>query len=84
MEKWENFSHIVMECTNDVFGMRRVGGQKRKGSVWWNEEGGKAVAEMRRAFEECLQRRDMVTFDRYWAQGVVVKRTVQVAKIMTE
>ena len=28
-----------MECTNDVCGMKRVGGQRRKGSKWWNEEG---------------------------------------------
>ena len=35
-----------MECTNDVCGMRRVGGQRRKGSEWWNEVG-RAVAEKR-------------------------------------
>ena len=29
-----------MECTNDICGMRHVGGQKRKGSEWWNEEMG--------------------------------------------
>ena len=34
-----------MECTNDVCGMRRVGGQRRKGSEWWNEEVGRAMAE---------------------------------------
>ena len=45
------------ECTNDVCGMRRVGGQRRKSSEWWNEVG-RAVAEKRRAFEEWLQRRD--------------------------
>ena len=42
---------------------------------------GRAVAEKRRA-EECLQRRDRVTYDRYRAQRVVVKRAVQVAKRM--
>ena len=48
MEKeWEMFRD-----TNDVCGMRRVGGQRRKGSEWWNEEVGRAVAEKRRAFEE--------------------------------
>ena len=54
-----------MECTNNVCGMRRVGRQRRKWSEWWNEEVGRAVAEKRRAFEECLQRRDRVTNDRY-------------------
>ena len=33
----EKFGDIVMECTNDVCGMRCVGGQIRKGSEWWNE-----------------------------------------------
>ena len=31
-KEWEKFRDIVMECTNDVCGMRRVGGQRRKGS----------------------------------------------------
>ena len=71
-----------MECTNDVCGMRRVGGQRRTGSEWWNEEVCRAVAEKRRAFEEWLQRRDTLTYDRYRAQRVVVKRAVKVAKRM--
>ena len=33
-------------------GRERVGGQRRKGSEWWNEEVGRAVAEKKRAFEE--------------------------------
>ena len=37
------------------------------------------VAERRRAFEEWLQRRDRVTYDRYRAQRVVLKRAAQVA-----
>ena len=42
-KEWEKFRDIVMECTNDVCGMRRVGGQRRMGSEWWNEEVGRAV-----------------------------------------
>ena len=83
MEKdWEKFRDIVMECTNDVndvCGMRRVGGQRRKGSEWWNQEVGRAVAEKRRAVEEWLQRRDRVTYDRYRARSVVAKLAVLVA-----
>ena len=48
------FRYTVYQCTNDVCGMRRVVGQRRKGSEWWNEEVGKAVAEKRRAFKEWL------------------------------
>ena len=85
MEKeWEKFRDMVMECTNDVCGMRPVGGQRRKGSELWNEEAGRAVAEKRRAFEERLQRRDRVTYDRYRAQRVAVKLAVQAAKRMAD
>ena len=80
VEEWEKFRDTVMECDNDMCGMRRLGGLGRKRSEWWNEEVGRAVAEKRRAFEEWLQRRDWVTYDRYRAQRVVVKRAVQVAK----
>ena len=67
-KEWVNFRYIVMECTNDVCVMRRVGGQRRKGSGWWNEE---VVGPWpkKRAFEEWLQRRDRVTYDRYHAQN---------------
>ena len=37
-KEWEKFRDIVMEFTNDVCVMRRVGGQRRKGSERWNEE----------------------------------------------
>ena len=42
------------------------------------------MAEKRRAFEEWLQRRDRVTYDRYRAQRVVVKRAVKAAKEMAD
>ena len=78
---WEKFRDIVMECTHDVCGMRRVGRQRRKGSEWWwNEKVGWAMAEKRRAFEEWLQRRVRVTYDRYRAQRVVVKRAAKSCK----
>ena len=78
------FRDIVMECTNNVCGMRCVGRLRIKVSEWWDEEVERAMAEKKRAFEEYLQRRDKVTYDRYRAQRVVVKWAVQVAKIMTD
>ena len=45
---------------------------------------GRAVAEKRRAFEEWLQRRDRVTYDRYRTQRVPVKLAVQAAKRMAD
>ena len=84
LKEWEKFRDIVMECTNDVCGMRRVGGQRRKGSEWCNEEVDRAVAEKTKAFEEWLQRRDRVTYDRYRAQRVAVKLAVQAAKRMAD
>ena len=66
--EWEKFRMLVMECTNDVCGMRRVCGLRRKGSEWWNEEVGRVVARKRRAFVESLQRRDRVIYARYRAR----------------
>ena len=45
------------------------------------------MAEKGRAFEEWLQRRDRVTYERYRAQRVAVrrpKRAVKVSKIMVD
>ena len=33
-KEWEKFRDMVMECTNDACGMRRVGRPRRKGSEW--------------------------------------------------
>ena len=32
-----------MECTNDVCGMKRVGGQRRKGTEWFQVNGNKKM-----------------------------------------
>ena len=47
-KEWEKFRDIVIECTNNVCGMRCVGWQRRNWSDWWNEEVGSTVAEKRR------------------------------------
>ena len=45
---------------------------------------GRVAAKKRRAFEEWLQRKDRVTYDRYQAQRVAVKLAVQAAKRMAD
>ena len=83
--KYHDFLLHHGEVANDVCFMRRVGGWRRNGSEWWNEDvRERAVAEKRRAFVEWLQRRDRVTYDRFRAHRVVVKRGVQVAKRMAD
>ena len=48
MEKeWEKFKDILNECTNEVYGMRSVGGQRRKGDKCLSKEVCVAVAEKR-------------------------------------
>ena len=37
-KEWEKFRDLVMECTNDICGMRRVGGKIRKRSELYNDE----------------------------------------------
>ena len=54
-KEWERFRDIVMECTNDVCGMRRVDGQRRKWSEWWNEEVGRTVTEKRRVLRNSFR-----------------------------
>ena len=49
-KEWEKFRDIVMECNNDVCGMRHVSRQRRKGSEFWNEEVGRTVAKKRKNF----------------------------------
>ena len=56
-----------------------MGGQRRKGSEWWSEELGLAVAEKRTPFEEWLPIRDRDTYDRYRAQKAIVKQAVKIA-----
>ena len=72
-KKWEKFRDKVKQSSNDVCGTRRVGRQRRKGSEWFNEVVGVAVAVKRGAFDKWLQRRDRVTYDRYRARRAVVK-----------
>ena len=58
--------------------------KKGERMVEWNEEMGRVVAEMRRAFEEWLQGSDRVTYCRYRAQRLVVKLAVQASKRMAD
>ena len=37
-----------MECTNDVYVMRHIEGQRKMRSEWWNEKVVGVVAEKRR------------------------------------
>ena len=60
-EEWRCFKEEVLKCAEEVCGRRRVGGSRRKGSEWWNEEVSLAVAEksvhMRYGCKEVIGRR---------------------------
>ena len=43
-EEWETFIDALLRCARNVCGVRRVGGCRRKGCEWWNEEVKLAVA----------------------------------------
>ena len=60
--------------------MRRMGGSKRKGSEWWDEEMRMAVGEKRWAYEEWLQRGTVEAYERYKRKRVEVKWKVRAAK----
>ena len=82
-KEWEKFRDVVLECTNDACGMRCVGRHRIMWSELYKEVGG-AVAKKRGAFEEWLQRRDRVTYDRYQVHRVVVKSAVKISKRMAD
>ena len=64
--KWEKFRDIVMECNNDVCGMRCVGGQRRKGSEWWVGQWLKIEELLSNGFREEIWLRVTDTGHRGW------------------
>ena len=83
-EEWQLFKSAVVECAEEVCGMRRVGGGVRKGSEWWCEDVRKAVAEKRQAYEVWLQRRDEASYESYKERRNQAKRAVRVAKVRAD
>ena len=65
-------------------GVRRLGGARRKGSEWWNEEMREAVLVKKRAYERWLQKKDDVTYEYYKGERNRVKRIVKEAKLRAD
>ena len=83
-EEWQRFKSAVLECTERVCGMRRVGGGVRKGGEWWCEEVGVAVKGKKQAFEMWLQRKDEASYEAYKEKRRLVKRAVRNAKVRAD
>ena len=83
-EEWRKFKEGVLGCAQEVCGVRRVGGARRKGSEWWNEEIREAVQVKKLAYEKWLQRSDEVTYDCYRRERNRVKRMVKEAKVRAD
>ena len=79
-EEWAVFKEKILKCAMNVCGVRKVGGNRRKGSEWWNEEVEAAVLEKRRAYEEWLQRGNDISYESYRQKRLEVKRIVREAK----
>ena len=60
--------------------MRRVGGARRKGSEWWNNEVEAVVREKKRAYKEWLQRQNDESYERYRVKRMKTKKAVREAK----
>ena len=78
--EWSDFKNAVCKSAEEVCGWRRVGGKKRNGSEWWNEEVKRAVEYKKRLFEEWLQGKDRVKYERYKEQRREVKVIIRRAK----
>ena len=61
-------------------GLRKVGGTRKRGSEWWDEEINQKVAEKRRAFEEWLRDGSDQTWERYQNIKREVKTSVRESK----
>ena len=78
--EWELFKRGILRCAEETCGMRKVGGKRRKGSEWWNEEVKQVVAEKRKAFESWLRDGNEQTRGRYIEKKREVKRKVREVK----
>ena len=83
-EEWNKFKNGVLGCASEVCGVRRLGGARRKGSEWWNEEMREAVLVKKRAYERWLQKKDDVTYEYYKGERNRVKRMVKEAKLRAD
>ena len=73
-EEWELFKERILRCARDVCGMKKVGGERRRGSEWWSDEMKRLVDEKRRAFEGWLRNDCDQTRERYKETKRRVKR----------
>jgi len=79
-EEWKLFYKAVQKCMKEVCGVRRVGHGIRRGSEWWNEDVKKVVKEKKSMYEEWLQKKDAVSYERYKSKRMEVKNAVRKAK----
>ena len=79
-EEWELFRETVMRCAAEVCGMRKVGGTRKKGSEWWDEEVKLKVEEKRRAFNEWQRARNDQKWENYKIKKREAKRSVRESK----
>ena len=79
-EEWELFREAVLRCATEVCGTRKVGGTRKKGSEWWDEEVKRKVAEKKKAFSEWLRDKTDQKWENYRNIKNEVKRSVRVSK----
>ena len=79
-EEWELFRETVIRCAAEVCGMRKIGGTRKKGSEWWDEEAKLKVEEKRRAFNEWQRARNDQTWENYKNKKREANRSVRESK----
>nr|XP_053629700.1 uncharacterized protein LOC128686692 isoform X1 [Cherax quadricarinatus] len=78
-EVWGRFKNVVLECSAEVCGYRKVGaGGKR--SDWWNDDVKRVVREKKLAYEKFLQSRSDARREEYMEKKREVKRVVKQCK----
>ena len=79
-EEWGMLKENCVKHASEVCGKRVVGGSRRRGSEWWNEEVKVKVLEKKKAFEEWLQCDSRENYEKYQEKKAEAKRKVNEEK----
>jgi hypothetical protein len=78
--EWDCYRKTIERNASEVCGLKRAGGNSRRGSERWNDDIREAIGEKRSPFEEWLQNGDRGTFERFKEKRKIAKRSVKEGK----
>lgn len=79
-EEWMRLRDVVCNVGREVCGTRKVGGKKRKGCEWWNDEVKRLIGEKGKLFNRWLKDKNGVVREEYKRKNREVKAKVRELK----